>query len=252
MGEIIDKKELYSEWPNWADMKKYGPSSRWLRYLINILISKFINTSQIESVLDLGCGIGNITSMLATIFSKARVKGIDISESGIDYAKKEYILPNLSFEHDEKSKNLEKNYNLITCFEVLEHVEDWRSLLGRIADSSNKYLLISSPTGRMRSHESKIGHLRNFKKGEIEEFLNSYDYNLIKSYYAGFPFYSPIYRELCKITKGAHNVFAQGKYSIKQKIISDLLYFSFRFLSTKNYFGDQFCGLFIKKNKDIT
>lgn len=63
-----------------------------------------------DSVLDAGCGPGDVTvdilmPILPANFS--RLVGVDISESMIDYARKAYVRPKLSFELFDLSKNLE-------------------------------------------------------------------------------------------------------------------------------------------------
>ena len=245
----ITEKEFYdAQWDTWVDMKIYGPASRWLRTLIFDLI-KIINKKKYEvnTVIDVGCGEGTNTFYIAKYFAKANIKGIDFSETAIKCAKLNYKLPNLEFIHDINSINLNLNYDLLCCFEVLEHVEDWKILLKRMANSSQKLLLLSFPTGRMRKFESNVGHIRNFQKGEVENFLYKLNYKPIKIFYAGFPFYSPIYREFCNLTNAGNNSFTNGsKYGISQKLISSIIYFMFKTLSTKNKMGDQFCGLFVK------
>jgi hypothetical protein len=98
----------------------------------------------------------------------------------------------------------------------------------------------------MRAFEVNVGHIRNFKKGEVEDFLKSKNYHPIDIQYAGFPFYSPFYRELCNFTDAGSSNFTQGKYGVWQKLVANLLYFFFR-VSTRKKLGDQFVGLFEKK-----
>jgi len=241
-----DNRQIYDEnWESWRDMKVYGPASRWLRSLTDDLLSS-AQTDAIRTVLDVGCGEGTNTYFIANRLKAANVKGIDFSQTGIDGARTIYHLPNLSFECDLNAENLIRHYDLITCFEVLEHVEEWQNLLGGMASACNRYLLLSFPTGRMRPFEAHVGHLRNFKKREVEEYLKGCHFRPVRTYYAGFPFFSPLYRELCNLTDSASNSFTVGKYGAKQKLVSSVIYFLFRYLSTKHAVGDQFCGLFEK------
>jgi SAM-dependent methyltransferase len=241
----VDNQAIYAaNWPGWLDMKMYGPASRALRSLIHDQISGLQKPGEITSILDVGCGEGTITWYMAKWLPHARVLGIDFSQAGIECGRGRYALPNLSFEHDEESRHLVKRYDLVTAFEVLEHVEDWQSFLTRMANAANKLVLVSFPTGRMRPFEVHVGHFRNFKKGEVEEFMRSQGFSPERTFYAGFPFYSPIYRELCNWTDSASNSFTTGKYGPRQKIVASVLYALFRYGSTKRHFGDQFCGLF--------
>jgi len=210
-------------------------------------VKKNIKKDELNTILDFGCGEGTTTFFLSKELKGTNITGSDFSITGINYAKLNYKNDNLNFIHDETNNCLSKNYDLITAFEVLEHIEDWKTTLKSLTESSNKFLLLSFPTGRMRDFEVNVGHYRNFKKGEVELYLKSLNFHPVEVYYAGFPFYSPIYREVCNLTNAASNNLTKGKYTFKQKILSNLIYFSFRYLSTKKKNGDQFCGLFLKK-----
>jgi trans-aconitate methyltransferase len=237
--------DLYDDtWEAWADMKTWGPASRWLRYLIRRSLTH-IEPDTLSSILDVGCGEGTNTQMLAEIHPKCTVNGIDFSKTAIRLAQDLHDNSNLGFSVDIESASLNNHYDLITCFEVLEHVEDWQNLLNKMADASNRFVLLSFPMGRMRPFEKNVGHLRNFQKGEVEHFMESRGFKRKSISYAGFPFYSPFYRELCNLTDAASSSFTQGKYTYKQKIVSQIIYLSF-LCSTRDRFGDQFVGLFEK------
>jgi SAM-dependent methyltransferase len=85
------------------------------------------------SVLDFGCGSGYGPGVLTD--KGARVLGIDISASAIDYAKTEF--PHASFlVHDLTDTNLmavvRERFDMIVSFDVIEHVEKWWTFLGNI------------------------------------------------------------------------------------------------------------------------
>ncbi len=243
-----DNKKIYDEkWEDWVDMKRYGAASRWLRTMIADHLRPQEVRARIHTVLDLGSGEGTITHEIAEQLPNTQVLGTDFSKSGIDISNQAYKLPNLRFEHDSKSKCLEQKYDLVTAFEVLEHIDDWQVLLGRMADASSKYLMLSFPTGRMRPFEVNVGHYRNYKKGQIEEFLAMKGFKPVQVFYAGFPFYSPLYREFCNMTNAANNSFTQGKFNTIQKAVAWCIYVLFRYASTKHRWGDQFCGFFVRQ-----
>lgn len=235
----MDNKKIYNEmWTEWVDMKIYGSASRWLRYLIS---KSLIYIKDVHTVLDVGCGEGTITNMLAEKLN-AQVKGVDFSETGIQCAKYAYDRKNISFECTEE---INGKYDLVTAFEVLEHVEDWKNVLNKMILSSNKYVMLSFPTGRMRSFEKNVGHVRNFRKGEVEEYMKEKGFKCVNIFYAGFPFYNPIYREICNITNSGSNSFTKGKYTWKQKIVAFIFYVLF-LMSTRRSLGNQFVGTFEK------
>lgn len=110
-------------------------------------------------------------------------------------------------------------------------------------DISNRYILISVPTGRMRDYEVHIGHLRNFQKGQIEKFMNDNGYKTLKTFYAGFPFYSPLGRDWLNKNFNGYEEDVAGEFTFKQKVFHKLLYIMFRYFCLKNV-GDAFYGLF--------
>src|SRR3989344_613980 len=75
-------------------------------------------------VLDLGCGSGEFIAKLKKM--GCDVWGVDFDRTGIDLAKKVFGLENvyaMSFEEFFKKQNLPK-FDIITLFEIIEHLED--------------------------------------------------------------------------------------------------------------------------------
>ncbi len=98
----------------------------------------------------------------------------------------------------------------------------------------------------MRPYEVHIGHCRNFKVREIESFMEKNGYRTLNALYAGFPFYSPIIRDLTNLCFKAYENLPQNRMSFLSRRMHDLWYFLFRFCSTRRRHGDIFVGLFEK------
>jgi hypothetical protein len=80
-------------------------------------------------VLDLGCGAGYGTAELA---ERARsAMGIDLAPEAVSHASSTYPLANLSFVPASVTAVpfRDGSFDLITAFEVIEHLDDWRALL---------------------------------------------------------------------------------------------------------------------------
>lgn len=100
-----------------------------------------------KAVLDAGCGAGYGCNLLATVAKK--VIGIDYSQEAIDYAKKHYSHSNFKF----RTMNLlaldfnDDTFDLVTCFEVIEHIREDHMLLKKISHilKPNGVLVISTP-----------------------------------------------------------------------------------------------------------
>ena len=166
--------------------------SNWMKYLLSLILSE-IDPGEVKSVVDIGCGVGLKTVQLAEYFKLAEVHGCDFSRSGISIAQNYWkSVPNLTFSTNDITENMQVTYDMVCAFDVLEHIENWKAMADKIIALANKYVLFSFPTGRMRKYESKIGHFRNFKKNEVEDYMQSKGLVTIRAIYAGFPFWSPI------------------------------------------------------------
>ena len=221
--------------------KKYNAHERY-QYLLQKKILKFINPKNIKSIADIGCGAGVKTFITATHFTNVTVLGTDFAEQGIKKANehfKEQKNLNYSVKNVLDKENLEK-YDLITAFEIAEHIEDWKGFISDICNATNKYIVLSFPTGRMRKYEDKIGHCRNFKKGEVELFLKEQGFKPIKIYNAGFPFWSPLSRDLLNLVYDDRDHTSSMKIN---KYFHNILYILYKYFTSKNI-GDQFIGVF--------
>src|ERR1700722_3622708 len=106
--------------------------------------------AQNKRVLDAGCGTGYGSAELAQ--SAAEVTGVDIAGDAIEYARANYPLPGLSF--------IESSctavpfppafFDLLVAFEVIEHLQDYRSFLDECARVLTRegLCIVSSPNKR--------------------------------------------------------------------------------------------------------
>lgn len=243
MSDTPDNLAIYdANWTSWLDMKRLGPASRWLRALVRDAASKLQHPP--ATVHDVGCGVGTNTAFLTELFPNAQVRGSDFSSTAIAVASAHNAGSGAIFVHDPENRALDEPAELVCCFEVLEHVDDWNDFLSRLATPGCRYLLLSFPTGRMRPFEVNIGHLRNFRRGEVEQALGSLGFRPRSIAYAGFPFYSPLYRDACQLTNAGDAEFTKGSYGPGRRVIAWVTYVLFRYFSTQRRGGDQFVGLF--------
>ncbi len=78
------------------DPKTYLQNSR-VQFSIGEIAIKKLNPLSSESILDVGCGIGNLTAKIAVKTGLGKVVGIDIDKNMISYAKQTNNLKNLSY-----------------------------------------------------------------------------------------------------------------------------------------------------------
>jgi 2-polyprenyl-3-methyl-5-hydroxy-6-metoxy-1,4-benzoquinol methylase len=98
-------------------------------------------------VLDLGSGEGYGAALMAS--KAAVVVGVDADLPTLERARRSYPLGNLTFEHGDVTEfeSGSRKFDVVTCFEVLEHVADAAALFKVIAGvlDPGGELLLSTP-----------------------------------------------------------------------------------------------------------
>lgn len=243
-------KEFYGEHfnENTVEYLKYSSGARWFNYLLLETLKKAKGRS-IKTVADVGCGVGHKTLTLKKAFPKADVTGFDFSESAIKAAKKAYGPEGVNYSQaDITKKGYNKRYDLISAFDVLEHIDKWEEMTDKLIAVNNRYMVLSFPVGRMRPYEKNIGHFRNFQRNQMEDFMASRGYKTVHTFYAGFPFFSPILRDLTQIFSKNYSETISAKITPAGILMHKVWYVLFRYGSMKHR-GDVFIGLFEKVKK---
>lgn len=201
-------------------IKEKGPVSRHLR---NILLNL---TKEIEfkSILDIGSGDGTVLNFLHHEYPKVKCRGIDISDKAVDLATKNY--PDLQFYVSDISKNYPKiKSDLVICLDVIEHIVNDDLVLENIRRGAKRYFILSTILGRMRNYEKVGGHVRNYNYDEILSRVENHDFKIMKAVRWGFPFYSPLYRDLLVAVNFIGKIFNRknGKHNSMGFVSSSLI-----------------------------
>jgi len=147
-------------------------SMKWCRtHPITIELLKFIK--QKEKIIDLGCGIGQRTFLVAEE-NDVEITGVDLSLEGITYAKKWYKLPNLNYIHaDLTSLSFDSEFDSAFMLAVIEHIDDTEKLLTCIKK-------ILKPNGRLfisvtnKGFHRDVSDIHIFSKEKLRKILERY------------------------------------------------------------------------------
>lgn len=102
----------------------YQANSSTQKRLAEEVLSKHV-ISPTETILDIGCGEGELTAAMAKIAHEGLVLGVDPSAEMIAFAKRTYKLPNLDFAIARaETSHAPCAYSLITAFSCLHWVKD--------------------------------------------------------------------------------------------------------------------------------
>jgi len=129
--EINKFSEMASEWwdPNgkFAPLHKFNPTRQ--EYLVNQIKNHFSilstksNPFKNLTLLDVGCGGGLVAEPMTRL--GAKVTGIDASEKNINVAKFHAEEMNLKINYlCSTPEKLDKQFDVILCLEIIEHVAD--------------------------------------------------------------------------------------------------------------------------------
>lgn len=98
-------------------------------------------------ILDAGCGEGNFTHFLRTLFSKSSIDAFDCGKTAIADAVDAYSDDDISFSIGDiySVPASDGTYDLVTVSEVLEHLESPTEALAELYRVSGKYVFLSVP-----------------------------------------------------------------------------------------------------------
>jgi ubiquinone/menaquinone biosynthesis C-methylase UbiE len=159
-----------------------------------LALSKFVKFG--DEILDVGFGLGYGITILS--IKAGTIKGIDVDGKCVEYCRNSLLGRNpklISLDcYDGKKIPFEDNtFDLVTCIDVLEHVEDYDSFILELIRVTRRGVFISTPN-RRPEHTNKDGtpknywHLREWNFLELEEILSKHgmvDWNFINGQWDG-------------------------------------------------------------------
>jgi ubiquinone/menaquinone biosynthesis C-methylase UbiE len=141
-----------------------------------------------KNILEIGCASGHLTSLLADLFPKAKVTGIDIYTPAIKAAKSRFPHINFKVADAQKLPFASDTFDLVLTSETIEHVLDPAQMLheiGRVLKSSGK-ALIEMDSGSLlfrliwfgwsrwgKGRVWKEAHLHPFTSEELESLIKN-------------------------------------------------------------------------------
>lgn len=203
----------------YGDIQHYGPVHRHMRRIVSRILARL----EYRSVLDIGCGPGSNFSLLAQGRPGLKLAGIDISELALERARER--IGGEFWRMDVQREHVDRRWDLVHCSCVFEHLPDDVAALERIRSMTGRYLLLTTIGGdfeRYRAWDEIVGHVRNYRRGELEGKLHTTGFRVLESISWGFPFYSPIERELLNLRKvGKLGI---GRYRHSTRLLASMLY----------------------------
>ena len=213
--------------PSWEDSHRYGPAPRWRR---RVLI-RMINKLKIKTACDVGCAQPFLMlDMYRLGGGKLEISGCDISKPVIETNAKLY--PGMKFfccDLNEPLGKGRKKYDLVTCSEVIEHLENYQMAVKNICAMSRKYVLITVPSGRRYPTDIKLGHLRHYEPDMLVDLLKENGFRALKVMRTGFPIFS-VFKWLVNFLSrftGIADTYLANNYGLVQRFVATCVYLTF-------------------------
>ncbi len=175
----------------------------------------FLGDIKINSLLDIACGAGKITTILSETLKPNFTVGLDISKAMIDVTKKNNTSKNINWVNQNIfSYSPKEKFNLVTCIDILEHVNDDFALLTKVKTLGNR-ILIKVPMENSfldnkiirrlkirdpwKESEIKYGHIHHYNENQLDHLFATAGLRKIKEGYIPLPKRSLIFYEVLRI-----------------------------------------------------
>jgi SAM-dependent methyltransferase len=203
----VDQTAFYDAmWKRYAHLDAVSPAAFHRRRLVVKIAREAAPNAR--SVLDAGCGPGDLLGELAAAFPGARIAGADVSGEALIEARSKLPtaeLFTLDLAKDTREELAAKGpFDVVVCSEVLEHLADDLSGAEKLSAlvAPGGALIATVPGGKMSRFDVAIGHHRHYRPQDLERLLSRAGFQVDRVLAWGFPFHS-LYRTMVRVASRA-------------------------------------------------
>jgi len=150
----------------------------WHRARLGLIKYSIRDLKNNITIASIGCGTGEELTILT---KQAQVVGYDINQTALNLARQQGFK---TAYFDIAKNQLPTKYDVITAFDVLEHIKDDEFALKNISRSlkADGYFLLTVPAYQwlMSSHDLALGHYRRYGQKDLKQKLAKANLKLIK------------------------------------------------------------------------
>jgi SAM-dependent methyltransferase len=209
----------------WSDSHRYTPAPRHRRRLL----LQWIDALAFDDVLDAGCAQ---PFLLQDIVARFNVPGHGCDLSPKIVAENRRVLPDCEFQVLDLAHERwpdDRQFDLVVCSEVLEHIENWEAALANVVRMARKHILITVPGGPLRAMDRIVGHHRHYQGPELTAALEQLGCEVTAARSWGWPLHSAYKASLSLLApESLYRSFSDVKpYGPVKKAFSEVLYRAF-------------------------
>jgi 2-polyprenyl-3-methyl-5-hydroxy-6-metoxy-1,4-benzoquinol methylase len=214
---------LYDEfWRSCPDFSRYNPGVLHRRRAI----LKRLQQVHFSSLLDVGCGDGELIAWLGNILPPGiEYTGADLSSETV--ARNRERLPHAKFEVlNIEKQQLDQTFGAIVCTEVIEHLDDQPTALGHLRAmlEPGGHLVLTCPSGKVHATERHFGHVAHPTPEALRRMCEEAGFEVVSLENWGFPLYIGIKYLMNLRSEWALQTFGTGRYSATARFISRAVY----------------------------
>lgn len=196
-------------------------------------ILNLLARSRANSLIDLGCGNGQLLDEIAKRFPKMKLAGADLSENQVHENRLrepaiEWIAADL-----QKPVEAHDPFDVVVASEIVEHLDEPEALLRNAASMTRRggTLILTTQSGMIRETERRVGHIRHFDAATLDAMLRSNSWTPRRIWNEGFPFHDLSKWWANRNAAASMQQFGENAYGAKERLICALLRLAFRFNS---------------------
>jgi 2-polyprenyl-3-methyl-5-hydroxy-6-metoxy-1,4-benzoquinol methylase len=168
----------------------------WFRgkqFLVEMLLKKHLDNNRSNMILDIGTGTGAILELLQRY---GDAYGVDVSTVAIQMLAKTGHTSIVRSDAEKAIPFKSATFSIITCLDVLEHLENDRFLLDEMVRvcKPNGVMLITVPAMGLlwSNHDVALHHKRRYTKRQLLRQIGPVHCNVIKASYFNASLFVPI------------------------------------------------------------
>lgn len=232
--EALDAAAYDDQWSRLVDFLRFNPGARHRRRLVLRALRTY--APDVTTVLDVGCGVGEMVAFLAPRFTGTRFAGVDLSTVGIDSCRRRFPEHEWSFA-DVTRDQLPTRFGAVVCSELLEHLDDPGVALDGIADSvvAGGIVVVTVPNGPVFATERAVGHVEHPTPDQLRAWFDHAGLELLELRRWGWPGYRLLKRAANIDPERAMAAFGSGRYSWPKRRANDLAYVLVGLLSRSDH-----------------
>jgi len=214
---------------------------------------KILDSNEFSSVVDLGCGSGEVLYEIQKNVPGIHLCGIDLSSEQIQSNQnRDTSIEWHSMDLDKPFSSppkIEKRYDFVLASEIIEHVQNPLVFLKNaltLARPGVGRLLLSTQSGRVWETEKRVGHQRHFSRNEMKNLLGEAGWKPLKIWNAGFPFHDLSKWAANQNPNKAMQQYGKDQYGFTQNMVCLLLRGLFKLNSNRH--GSQLFSMAMNPN----